>query len=340
MNTMDRHEQLKRFLGPLYGGQAIFARFYPDAPVADADVVDTEAASQEGADGSPPEDPAPAPSDETILSSAGLVNQDGTFVKEWYNSDKLPEEVRGSDALKPIKDISGLSKSYVSTKKMVGTDKLSLPGKDAKPEDWQAVLEKIGEANPELARPKTAEEYQIEVPEGMETIFTDERVANIRQTAHAMGLTQKQVSEYVRVETESVAKELEQFQLEEEKTRDEDNLALKKEWGAAYDDRLHAANRLVAEAFGVNKSEQLEFLQEFGNNPRFIRFAANVGLKLNESTSLVAQLTSKTPHEAAARIKELQETPGYLNMGSDMTPDERRRITEEIREQNKLIHPD
>jgi hypothetical protein len=112
--------------------------------------------------------------------------------------------------------------------------------------------------------------------------------------------------------------------------------ALKKEFGGAYDERMHVANRLVAEAF-PKEEERMNFLEEFGNNSNFIRFASKVGARMAESSALVADLTQKTPSEAQARIKELKATPGYMALDGTMTQPERDKITAEIRELYKEI---
>ena len=85
---------------------------------------------------------------------------------------------------------------------------------------------------------------------------------------------------------------------------------------------------------------ELDFLQEFGNNPTFIRFAAKVGAKLVEHKALVADLTTHAPAEAQAEITRLQNTPGYLNIGSAMTAAERQAITDKITELTIRAHPE
>ncbi len=67
-------------------------------------------------------------------------------------------------------------------------------------------------------------------------------------------------------------------------------------------------------------------------DPDFVRFAANVGSRMVESNALVAELTQQTPNEVSVKIKELEATPGYMSLGSDMTNERRSAITAELRE--------
>lgn len=280
----------------------------------------------------------------SILESASLVKPDGTFVENWHQNELLPEEFRGHKSLEVIKNLPDLIKRTINAESMIGKNKIVAPTEKSTPAEWAAYYDAGG-------RPKAPDDYKFDVPADLKTIFTDERMATARKLAHAEGFSQKQFAAYLKNEVDSSLKILQGQDQEEARQRDEGELALKKEWGAAYDERLHVAKRLVAEAFGNNEGGRLAFLEEFGNHPAFIRFAATMGAKLVEHKALIATYEGvSSPAEAQAKISQLRGTPGYIAYdGSYTTADgkravlnaeERQRITDQIREQYKLAYPE
>ena len=61
---------------------------------------------------------------------------------DWRES--LPEDLKSDPSLLTVKDVPGLAKSYIHAQKMIGADKLAIPGKNASEEEWSAVYEKLG----------------------------------------------------------------------------------------------------------------------------------------------------------------------------------------------------
>lgn len=289
----------------------------------------------------PKPDPEPSP-EPTILESAKpvMVNPDGTFHKDWRTM--LPEDLREEEALKLYKDVPGLAKAMVNAKKVVGRDKVVVPNEKSKPEEWGAFYDAIG-------RPKTAGDYKFDVPEDLKGIFTDERMNSARELAHKLGITSQQFEAYMQHEMESAVKLLEVHDREEaearQRAKQDAEDALRKEFGGAYDERILVAKRIVAEAF-PNEEQRMDFLQEFGSNPKFVRFASILGARLSESKAIVAELRQETPKEAHKKIQELQNTPGYLapyrkdGKMVEMSNEERQGINEQIREYYKQIYPE
>ncbi len=76
--------------------------------------------------------------------------------------------------------------SFVSLEAKLGRS-VTLPGKDATPDDWQKVYDRLG-------RPKTADSYEFNLPEGLpETMPYDEGLAvEFKNWAHEAGLNGKQ----------------------------------------------------------------------------------------------------------------------------------------------------
>jgi len=267
-----------------------------------------------------------------------FVNPDGTFADNWR--DMLPDDLKEAENLKNYKDVPNLAKALVNAQHMVGKDKVVVPNEKSKPEEWDAFYTAIG-------RPKTPDDYQVEVPEDLQDIFTSDRIKGAAQLAHELGISQSQFAKYMAHEMESATRLLEQQEAEDAKAKTEAEDALRKEFGAAYDQRIHVANRLIAEAM-PKEEQRMEFLQRYGNDPDFIRFASIVGARLTESKAMVAELTDKTPQEVNKRIRQLQATPGYLDPSGRymengkeqfLSREQRDAITEELRELHKQLQP-
>ena len=75
--------------------------------------------------------------------------------------DSLSDDIKGDASLENINDINSLAKGYVHAQRMVGADKIALPGKYATEDDWQQVYTKLG-------RPDSPENYELNynIPEG------------------------------------------------------------------------------------------------------------------------------------------------------------------------------
>ena len=309
----------------------------PAAPAPEAPVAPEVPAAPEA----PPSAPAipPAASDASLLDVAGLVNPDGSFVVDWHKSDKLPEDIRGSDSLAPIKNLNDLAKRTIHAEKMVGKNKIAVPKADASPEDIAAFQEAVGAAVPSLARPATADDYKFEVPEGLEGVFTDEKMKASRELAHGIHATQSQFEQFMQADAKATVEAQAAAEQERGRLHDEAVLALKKEWGEAYPERQHVVKRLIAEAFGADTTGHMNFLEKYAGDPDFVRFAATVGSRMVESKALVAELTQTTSVEATRKIADLNATPGYLSMSSDMTDAQRTEITRQIQAQYAIAYP-
>ncbi len=170
--------------------------------------------------------------------------------------DWLPEDLRQDPALKDFKDPAALAKAFKDTKALVGSS-IRIPGPDASPEVRAEFRAKLKEKVPELleipsdpkafeafeadifarlGRPADEKGYEVEAPpEGLD-------LADIRAVAKRLGLTKKQFAELVKDSAERLEAARSAAQ--------EQDRALRKEWGAAFDERFAAA-RAVAVKLGM-----------------------------------------------------------------------------------------
>lgn len=254
-----------------------------------------------------------------------MVKADGSFIDGWHKHELLPEGVRGEKSLEVIKTLPDLVKRTINAERMVGKNKIAVPTEKSKPEEWNAFYEAAG-------RPKAADAYKMDIPDDFKAFISDDQLKADREAAFAAGASQKQFEVYERGKMEFVASLLKTADELEAKEKQEADTSLRKEFGGAYEERMHVANRLVAEAFGNDEEAKLEFLQEFGNHPKFIKFASIVGARMVESKALVAELTRNTPNEAQDKIRTLRATPGYSDLSGKLSPEERESINRQLRE--------
>jgi hypothetical protein len=259
---------------------------------------------------------------------AALVNPDGTFAADWHS--RLPDDLGKEESLKPFTSVAGLAKAYRDTKKLIGGDRIPVPTEKSPPEVWDAWHAAGG-------RPKTADDYQVDIPEDLGDIFTKERLAEARKLAHELGVSQKQFDGYMKFEMARTAKFMQDEEAAEEAAKLAANDILKKEFGGAYDERMHVSNRLVEEAFAGKEEAKLAFLEKFGNDPDFIRFTSVVGARLVESKAMVAQLTTNTPGEAKDRITTIE---AKLYSRGELPDSERESLHAELTKLYKVAHPE
>ena len=280
---------------------------------------------------------APESTPETTLLTAAtppaMVNHDGTFADTWL--DSLPENLRAEECLGKdvVPDFQNMVKQFVNQRKAIGKEKIVVPNEKSTPEEW-AEFHAAG------GRPDTAGDYKVEIPEEMKDVFTDASMADAKKMAHELGISQGQFEGYMNHQfAQAAATQTEQARIEKE-NKDGAEAELRTEFGGAYDTRMAAANRVIAEAI-PDAEKQALFLQKFGNEPDFVRFASTVGLRLVEHSALKAALTQDAPGDAVKKISSLEQTKGYMDTSSeDMTREERQSITDEILRLRRIQYPE
>jgi hypothetical protein len=228
-----------------------------------------------------------------------LVGSDGKFIDGWQKH--LPEEIRDEPTLKIYPDLASAMKGLVSTKKMVGANKVAIPSKDATQADWDAFYEAAG-------RPKAQNEYKWNTRDELKDSIDGKLLETVAEKFHKSGYNQKQVDAAYEVYQDMIIEG--QKQLEAQKAQELANAetTLKEKWGTAYEQRLHLANRMIAENAGENQEALLGMV---GNNPVVADFLANIAKKFMEHKVPIGDAitdTGMTPKEAeAAMIEKIQE---------------------------------
>jgi hypothetical protein len=251
---------------------------------------------------------------EQAAPDAGSVPTEAT-TPEPANSDwrdAISEDIRHDPSLHAIKDVSNLAKSYVHAQRMVGRDKIALPGESGTPEEWSDFDARSG-------RPTEAANYDLNasIPAGLESENDAGVLEGFKDAAHAAGLRNNQaqaVLDYYYNMSGGMMEERTQM-LEQARTDSENEL--RREYGRAYDERMGFAKDALAQ-FGSDDLAEMELSDgsKVGNNPHFAKMLANIGLFIREKIGEDSLEGDKrlqnmmTPQDAHDQRLELQRPGG------------------------------
>ena len=256
-----------------------------------------------------------------------------TAVQETSWKDSLPEEIRGHKSLETISDVGALAKSYVHAESMIGSDKIPVPGKWATDDDWSVVYGKLG-------RPETAGDYKLEASEAADADTLDW----FKATAHEVGLNSSQAQKLLSKYEEMVGSQVTGNDAELESRRTEADLALKKEWGRAYENKMAGAKGVLMNFADEDLAEMTTADGvKFGDHPEIVRMFSKVGDYIREKIGEDSIAGPKgagvmAPDEAQQKLAEIRkegspywnhrhpEHDWYVNealkYGEMLTPDE------------------
>ncbi len=210
----------------------------------------------------------------------------------------LSDEIRADKSLENIKDIQGLAKSYIHAQKMVGADKIPVPNKYATEDDWNEVYSKLG-------RPESPDGYSFDT-KGID----ESGLKSFAEHAHKMGLLPQQANEMVKWYQGNVDATTQENNTKAEKARNDSVIALKKEYGQAYDNKLKAASAMAKQyiepdVLNLNMADGTKL----GDHPSIIKAFASLSEKMGEDQFVNPTGPSYlTPEQLNKQIGELTAT--------------------------------
>jgi hypothetical protein len=174
-----------------------------------------------------PDEPTPPAEPEQVPS---LVNEDGTFVKDW--TTKLKDESLHNDAtLKTIPDIDTWAKNHVNLRKQVPMDKMPRPTEHFTDSDWDEYHKAGG-------RPDTAADYNIKRNEGIpEALRTKEAIDSDQEFYLKAGFSKKQVEALEQYNEDKLLTAIQNSETQKDMDFNALKDGLTKKWGAAYDQK-------------------------------------------------------------------------------------------------------
>ncbi len=247
--------------------------------------------------GEPPAQPSSEPAKLT-----SFIGENGELKEGWRNSF-LPEDLRGEKIYDSVKDLPTAFKTLGHQAKLVGRKGILLPTEASGQSEWDAFYEATG-------RPKTAEDYQMPIPEEQKDYYDPELIKEAKTIFHGLGLNQKQAGALWEFEKKRVAAQEKMLNDIEEREYSEADTALHAKWGTAYNENLHLVNRMISE--NAEPGEEMDYLiAEYGNNPKLANFLHKVGKKFIEHRIIT---DIDTPSASAnEKINELMRSKPYID---------------------------
>lgn len=269
-----------------------------------------------------PAAPATTPAAPVSAPAAPAAPADAAF--DWSKAGGLDADGLGYVQNKGWKGPADVIGSYRNLEKLHGVPAdqlLKLPGADAKPEDWAGVYDKLG-------RPKTADMYDIPLPEG----DTGEFAKTARDWFHGEGLSVKQakgLSEKWNAHVTAVAKaEADKTKLAQDKAQSD----LKTEWGDKFDANAAMVDK-AASAFGMGKAE-FDALKQAMGPAGAMKFLHNIAAKMGVDDTITtgggkpAGFGRLSPEQAQAEIRMKQNDPAFGKRFAAGDADARREMNE------------
>ena len=259
--------------------------------------------------------------------------------EDWKAS--LPEDIRDNQLIHNANSIESLAKTAIHAQSMIGADKLAIPGKWANDDDWNNVYTKLG-------KPEDAQGYKLEVKEG--TQVDKDMESWYRGLAHKAGLNDRQANtifqEYMTKEAELKAANAPPSPEDVEIIKGEAEIALKKEWGKAFDTKMNEAKGVLSE-FAPKDFDQLLTKDgvPLGNDPVFIKTLANIGNYINSKLGEDKMVGNKqqpqyTPADAEKEIATLRGDPRDGGPYWDKKHPDHIRTVKQVQELMEYMHPE
>jgi hypothetical protein len=188
--------------------------------------------------------------------------------------EALDEDVRGDPALKNFKDIKALAKSYVNAQKLIGADKIPVPGKNASEEDWNNVFAKLG-------KPGKLEEYKLGLKEDVK--LDADTLKQFQEVAFKANLLPGQATKLVEWFAESQAAQNDAYAAKVKSETEKQIGDLKKEWGPDFVARVNMAN-LALKHYAGEDPDLFKYLDDMGysDDPKLLKLFAKMGENLKE----------------------------------------------------------
>ncbi len=242
-----------------------------------------------------------------------------TTTADWRSS--LPEDLKGSESLKSVKDITSLAKQFVDQQAYLG-NAIRVPSEHASEADKKAFYDKLIKHAPDLiprpnrddpeslnavlaalGRPDDKTLYEIpEIPAEAKAFVPEDRIEAFRDIAHKHGLTKDQfkgvLSEVLAADTASIQAQQESL--------NQSRAALHREWGAAFDERTAQALKL-AEGTGA-PAAFVDAIKNGAVNGEALKWLHGMASRMGGNLNIADDqggAGKMTPGEAQSRISEI-----------------------------------
>jgi hypothetical protein len=209
--------------------------------------------------------------------------------------------MRADKVFDTFDDVGGGLKMLGSLQNMIGKKGVIIPGEASPPSEWDNFHREMG-------RPDTKDLYQMKVADELAEVYDKNLIAEARDIFFELGFDQKKVDRLWEFEEKRIRTSLKAIANQE---LEADNAF--SEWSANNADKLHRANRMVAD-FTNDDEHKKAVLNALDNNISFAELLFNISAKYSEHKSIseTEPATGITPADALIEAKKIENTPGFL----------------------------
>jgi len=245
-----------------------------------------------------------------MTEEAGSPNpvQPGSSSPTWRES--LSADLKDNPVLTRFNDVSELAKEHVNVQSLIGRKGVIKPKEDD-PNDVRRYYTEIG-------CPESWDKYEdpkVQIPEVLAPFFQVEKLQSMKKLAHELGVPKGAFEKMAEVMLQNQVNEFSMLSEQSAGELKQNEAALRKEWGMAYDQKVTLAKK-VSETYGTSELEQ-EFLAMHGSNPALISIMSKVGKDISEDIIVKARAANgvqrMTPQEAMTEANRLMASEAFLN---------------------------
>lgn len=195
--------------------------------------------------------------------------------------------------------------AYQNLEKLRGVPEeqlLKLPKDMADEKAMQVVYQRLG-------MPEAYDKYEIEIPEGLQV--DQGRVDFAKKVAHSLGLNNKQVNKLVAETINWESQLMSEYQNSKGLKAEAEINDLKKEWGAAFDERAELGRRVIRQHLpnGMDKDATLDAIEDALGTANMLRFFGSIGANTGQAKIVDPQSGDRpygyTPEQAKYDLKQL-----------------------------------
>jgi hypothetical protein len=191
---------------------------------------------------------------------------------DWKAS--IPEEIKSAPYFKTVDSVETLARNYANAQKLIGANKVAIPGDKATDDDWSKVWDTLG-------RPKDGTGYKIERPKDVTIPLDEGSEKAFRDMAHKAGLTQRQMQSIFGDYMQFAQKSMNTLEEMSASLRDQSIAELKKDWGREYDANLKRVQETAPRIFNEAEIESLK-KKGLADDPSFIRAVHKMAVAMGE----------------------------------------------------------
>ena len=248
--------------------------------------------------GGPAAGAAPNTGNAPTGNTGGGAAPQGNAVADWKLA--LPKELQENPSLKKFTDLSAMAGSYVSLEKLIGADKVVIPGQHATDDDWKKVFTKLG-------LPEDVTKYDVKFKEGIS--LQKDFVEEFKKTAHASGILPKQaqaLADWFVAKNEGSEAQVIQMRKQQQDTAID---GLKTEWGKDFDFNVSRAKSVLSKFADKALMEYLD-TSGLGSDANLVRLLSKVGGEMFKEDKIVNNdgdsVSQFSPSQARAEAVKIQ----------------------------------